>query len=273
MNNRGSDIFFAIIGITTLIVAVIGATFAYFSADAASDPNVITGKSTVLKLGFDNDTSGLKTNLIPSGDEIAIAGANRLGRTGKQCIDDNGNQICGVYVFTVGNPSPGTMQTIYGAINVVTNEFENLYFAVYKGNANGEEEFDLLDENSMLVGPTKFPAANTDLSLPTLTATLAASKNDYDDKGDVITDGFDENIPSTYTLYEEVVTEDGESTTYYNKQTFTMVIWVHEIKGDEGVTDADQTEADSGKTFTAGLTFNTSSGGSGVTGVIAAAGK
>jgi len=271
-NSRGNDIFFAIIGVTTLIVAVIGATFAYFSADAASNADAITGKSTVLKLGYDDDVNGLKTDLIPTADVIAIAGANRLGSTQKQCIDDNGNQICGIYVFTVGNPSPGTTQTIYGTLNVVTNEFANLYFAIYKGNANGDEDFDFLDEDNLIVGVTKFPEAKESLPLAELTETLIGSKNDYDDDGNLTTVGFNEKLPSTYTLASEEVQVDGKTVTRYNKVTYTMVIWIHEIKGDEGVTDADQTEVDSDKSFTAGLTFDTSSGGNGVTGVIAAAG-
>lgn len=274
-NSRANDIFFAIIGVTTLIVAIIGATFAYFSADAYSEEGVITGQSTILKLGYDDNVNGLKTDLIPSGDAIAIAGANRLGKTNKQCIDDNGNQICGIYVFTIGNPSPGTTQTVYGTLNVVTNEFSNLYFAIYKGNAHGDENgenFDLLNEDNQIVGITKFPTSGS-LPLPTLTETLIGSKDDYNEAGEVITDGFDEKLPKTYTLVSEQVEADGETVTRYNKVTYTMVIWVHEIQGDEGVTDGDQTEVDSDKTFSAGLSFDTSSGGSGVTGVIAAAGK
>lgn len=273
--SRTNDIFFAVIGVTTLIVAIIGATFAYFSADAASAEDVITGESAVLKLGFDDNVNGLKTSLIPSADNIAIAGANRLGKSNQQCIDDNGNQICGVYVFTVGNPSPGTTQTIYGTLNVVTNEFSNLYFAIYKGNANGDEKgenYTTLTDENLIVPVTKFPGAKGTLPLPTLTETLIGSKLDYDEFGKVITDGFNENLPSTYTLATEEVVIGEEKVTRHNKVTYSMVIWVHEIKGDVGVTDADQTEADSGKTFTAGLSFDTSSGGNGVTGVIAAAG-
>jgi len=274
-NNRANDIFFAVIGVTTLIVAIIGATFAYFSADAASEDEAITGQSAILKLGFDDNTNGIKTNLIPSADAIAIAGANRLGKSNQQCLDDNGNQICGIYVFTVGNPSPGTTQTIYGTLNVVTNEFSNLYFAIYKGNANGDENgenYTTLNADNLIVPATKFPAAKGTLPLPTLTETLIGSKEDYNSAGELITEGFDEKLPATYTLATEEAEVDGKTITRHNKVTYSMVIWVHEIKGDEGVEDADQTEADSGKTFTAGLTFDTSSGGNGVTGVIAAAG-
>lgn len=274
-NNRANDIFFAVIGVTTLIVAIIGATFAYFSADAYSNEDAITGQSTVLKLGYDDDINGLKTDLIPSADNIAIAGANRLGKTQRQCIDDNGNQICGVYVFTIGNPSQGTTQTIYGTLNVVTNEFSNLYFAIYKGNANGDAEgkdYVELNDDNLVVPITKFPEAGKSLEMKTLTETLIGSSLDYDQSGKVITDGFNEKLPKTYTLATEEVVVDGKTVTRHNKVTYSMVIWVHEIKGDEGVTDADQTKQDSGKTFSAGLSFNTSSGGNGVTGVIAAAG-
>lgn len=287
-NHRGNDIFLAVIGVTTLIVAVIGATFAYFSANARSENDAIQVESTVLELGYDDDKRGLKTDLIPAADNIAIAGANRLGKGGKQCIDDYGSQICGVYVFTVGNPNPGTAQTIYGTLNVVTNEFQNLYFAIYEGNANGDEDFEEWDElidadddenskvQNLVFGPYKFPTADDDNQSVPLTGvnkTLIGSKSDYDDDGEVTTDGFDPKKPSTYTLYSETFQEDGEEVTRYNKVTYTMVIWVHEIKDDEGVENGDQTAVDSGASFAAGITFNTSDGNSGVTGVIAAAGN
>ena len=36
-NNNGRGIFYGVIGVATLVVAIIGATFAYFSASAANN--------------------------------------------------------------------------------------------------------------------------------------------------------------------------------------------------------------------------------------------
>ena len=36
MENNGRGIFYGVIGVATLVVAIIGATFAYFSAQAGS---------------------------------------------------------------------------------------------------------------------------------------------------------------------------------------------------------------------------------------------
>ena len=39
-NNNGRGIFYGVIGVATLVVAIIGATFAYFSANISSDNQV-----------------------------------------------------------------------------------------------------------------------------------------------------------------------------------------------------------------------------------------
>ena len=44
-NNKGNGIFLGVIGVATLVVAIIGATFAFFSANAASANNAIETSS------------------------------------------------------------------------------------------------------------------------------------------------------------------------------------------------------------------------------------
>ena len=50
--NNGRGIFYGVIGVATLVVAIIGATFAYFSASVTGINNMETG-STTLSLNYD----------------------------------------------------------------------------------------------------------------------------------------------------------------------------------------------------------------------------
>ena len=252
-NKKGNGIFLGVIGVATLIVAIIGATFAYFSASTNSADNAISVNSTQLSLGYSDDTSQLKTNLIPAADEIAKFGATNTEHIASKgtCIDDNGNEVCGVYDFFVGNPSGTTAQKIYANITVVTNEFTNLYFTI-------------LDEKGEVVIPAtnfKGTGQNDDrtvtytekegkavLELKALEQTLLASPS-------AVADG-DKNDASKYTLKE--------SGTDKNFRKYKVIVWIRE-------SGEDQTTADAGKAFSAGINITTGGSGTGVTGVIAAA--
>ena len=287
-NKKGSGIFLSVIGVATLIVAIIGATFAYFSATASSY-NDVNIASTSLSLGFYGDPSRLKTNLIPAHHETAqysafdaewLSAGNKIDgdadgdgqvetdekiTTMGECIDQNSNEICSVYEFTIGNPSETTEMTIEGEIQVVKNEFANLYYAIY-------------DENDqMVVEPTKFLTENdAPAKIPALKQTLKPNANVKNGEKT-----FDEEDPSTYAplvdltssnytsqegyLESEFGKHDGNPTLINgvnNVRSYKMLIWIKETKGD-------QTEADSGKIFSAGIKFST--GGQGVTGMIAVA--
>ena len=252
-NKKGNGIFLGVIGVATLIVAIIGATFAYFSASTNSADNAVSVSSTQLSLGYSDDTSELKTNLIPATDVIAKFGATDATHIASKgtCIDDNGNEVCGVYDFFVGNPSGTTAQKIYANITVVTNTFVNLYFTI-------------LDETGAVVVPaTNFKGTGqnddntvtytekdgkTVLELKALEQTLSASPSTVADA--------DKNDSSKYTLKE--------SGTDKNFRKYKVIVWIRE-------SGTDQTSADAGKAFSAGINITTGGSGPGVTGVIAAA--
>ena len=42
-NRKGPGVFYAVVGVATLVVAIIGATFAYFSAQASTKDGDISG--------------------------------------------------------------------------------------------------------------------------------------------------------------------------------------------------------------------------------------
>ena len=271
-NKKGSGIFLGVIGVATLIVAIIGATFAFFSANAASAEDAIQATGATLKLGYSDDKgAGLKFNLIPATDKIAHYGATNaehIASKGK-CKDDVGNEICGTYKFYVGNPSFTTQQNLYGNIKITT-DFVNLYF-------------EILDETgAVVVSPMAFkdPVRNVSdvIELTELYQSLIPSKlddADGDGKADTRDDGttFNELDPTTYTkicTYGEMYDHDGKTETanvkceQTNVREYTLILWIHE-------TGSNQTDDDSSKTFAAGINFTSANDKTGVTGVIAAA--
>lgn len=259
-NKNRSGIFLGVIGVATLIVAIIGATFAYFTATAGSADDEVTAGSTRLALGYeDTSKTNLKANLIPAADNIAIYAANNQPGTGpeanKQCVDDNANEVCSVYEFTIGNPNKTTAQTLYFSLTGVENNFKNLYYAVYEIDADGE-----LVATPAIAAAALPAAEGTDkvIALGALNQTLAPSKAAADadvNLNDKLTD------PASYTLY----TQEIGGVTQYNKRTYRLILWIHEA-GEDNVGNDEE------KDFSATLLISTSDGNTGVTGQIEAAG-
>lgn len=246
---RGNEIFLGVIGVATLLVAIIGATFAFFGANAASNETAVSATGAVLMLGYAEDPSGLKHHLIPAEDYIAHFAATDTTHIGEdrvnECIDDNGNEVCGVYNFTIGNPSFTTKQGLYGSIKISSNEFTNLWF-------------EIIDETgTVVVQPTIMPSEG-EVELTALNQTLDTTD---ETEATGLGEGFVEEDASTYPVK---CVYDGTDCTETNVRNYKLVLWIEE-------TGADQTEADSGKTFAAGITFTSANDTTGVTGVISAA--
>lgn len=293
-NNKSTNIFLGVIGVATLIVAIIGATFAFFGAETTGGNETLKASSTKLDLSFEDDLGhNLKTDMIPAETWIAeYAAMTQLSQAeidakkasdedyeypykNLQCEDDNGNDVCGVYTFQIANPSNTTTQTLYATLNVVSNEFTDLYFRIYDEN------------NKEVVGPTNIPKTGA-VNLTGLTQTLLASTKSA---------GYENEVPKPSTFEIESGTETKEvvadsvtptdkqikltdakrinpdavvggnvTINTYNKRKYKMVIWIEENW-------TDQTDDNSGKSFAGSLVFTTANDSTGVTGVIAAAQK
>lgn len=103
-NNKGRGVFYGVIGVATLVVAIIGATFAYFTASATNGANVITGK--MANIGFDLAVEKVVDpgavggrGMIPMSNTMVEAAANA------SCTDAAGNAVCQIYKVTVTNQS------------------------------------------------------------------------------------------------------------------------------------------------------------------------
>lgn len=110
MENNKRGIFYGVIGVATLVVAIIGATFAYFTA-SADVANNITGNMATINFGLGVEkvtTAGDESGLIPmSNNMVQQAVSNASGKG--VCIDDAGNAVCQIYKVTVTNDSTAAM--------------------------------------------------------------------------------------------------------------------------------------------------------------------
>lgn len=154
MNNIKIQKFFLLfIMIANIIIISIGATFAYFGAVTSSDENVIALEAAVFELDLEEDISLLKTQVIPADELYIDYGTTQRIDENKNfikpyeengqlitketvCIDDNLNEICSIYTFTVINPMTDMELPLYITIKPSINTFENLYFKVLDENKN-----------------------------------------------------------------------------------------------------------------------------------------
>ena len=235
-NNNGKGIFYGVIGVATLVVAIIGATFAYFAASTNSANNAVSAaSSTVSALQLSEVKDGIKANLIPI-DETNSKFPSVVGLTSTSCKDDNENNICSTYQFTVTNPNEQAQQ-VYFYLEPSSNTFTNLHYTIFKGtpttyNVKGEQVTDggKAANGAVVVKDTQLTLnSTTRISLDNLSQVLPA-------KGSA---------------------------------TYTIVLWIHETGGD-------QTTSDAGKSFAGGVRISTGilddegNATSGVTGILAA---
>ena len=127
-NNNGKGIFYGVIGVATLVVAIIGATFAYFTATATNDNTIAGNAATVgLNLAVEKVTTAATGDLIPL-DQVDPTGEAQLPlalQATQSCVDDNGNTVCQVYKITVTNNGSSTA-VLSGTLTITGASFQNL---------------------------------------------------------------------------------------------------------------------------------------------------
>ena len=125
--------FYLVLAIATLIIAIIGATAAFFTASATSKKDV-EAEAAIIKLNYLDDENISVSNLIPAREKIAIAGYQKEEN---QCLDDNNKVVCGVYRYSIENAGSYKMD-VAGTLTVDKNEggledkgFSNLSYIIY----------------------------------------------------------------------------------------------------------------------------------------------
>lgn len=240
-NKNGRGIFYGVIGVATLVVAIIGATFAYFTATANTSATPVTATGGTVSLTATAGDKKMSTKMIPLDVENTnfakggFVGTADTTTGAGDCHDKRGNEICSVFTVTLANPSDSS-QKIFTTFVPTANTFTNLYMAIFKGTiANvsastagwnvataNEKPIDSATNGELLFGKTKVAEANSTMDLT--------------------------------NKLDQVLAGHGDT-------TFTILVWIDE-------TDEAQ-DADQGKDFSGYFNFSTASGDvKGVTAVL-----
>ena len=125
-NRKGPGVFYAVVGVATLVVAIIGATFAFFSAQASTGAEDIKGQTldlsgsaltmTAKRYVFTAATVSNK-NLVPAVIKDDVNGVNDA--LTKNC-EASGYTGCHVYKITAGTTEDVTAATITLDLSVTT---------------------------------------------------------------------------------------------------------------------------------------------------------
>lgn len=294
-NNR--ELFYGVIAISTFIIMVVGATFAYFTANTSSaDSSVKTG-STKLQLEYISYGEGwLNNKLIPADTKVAEYSVENQNDTtpNQMCIDDFGNEICSLYVFQVRNTSNSPQDV---SINIISenNEFSSLNAMAYEigtedgydntvGKVGGSDpDFALNSTDSDNDSKIKIEDGNnTQLFQDTsvlkpiyinrdkvtkklLSYNTSLHKDDPTQAPKSIEIPVSTDIEGSAKLADGIeipgvnTTQDGD-----NLRTFMVVLYILNKNENQNDTDAE-------KTFTGRIVVTTDDGGTGVSGTIGAA--
>jgi flagellar basal body-associated protein FliL len=272
-NKKKKSLLVAIIYVATLIVTVIGSTFAYFSAMTKSEENAVNLTAAVYKLALTDDTSLIKAQIIPSAEKYVDLAINRLDEKGNfrkpyeengkeitdktVCIDDNLNEICSIYTFTVINPMAEMELPIQLIIKPTINTFTNMKYKVIKVINDPEKGYQ--------VTPVTEAKWLVDDRYEIDESTGGYAKDDFGNK--VAKTNFSELPISTIPVegLNETLPKAKDASTP-STATYSIVMWVEEIH-------EDQTHQDSGQVFAGGIIVEAGgANGNGISGVFTAGG-
>ena len=139
-NNNGRGLFYGVIGVATLIVAIIGATFAYFSVNAnITNNNGISGDTVNVS---DTTITGTLTRVTPSTVSMVPLKTEELqngitGEGGQQCIDENGAKVCDIYTLTIKNTSSAPV-SLAGDLTITATDMTDLRWSLLKSTTSAE---------------------------------------------------------------------------------------------------------------------------------------
>ena len=163
-NNNGKGIFYGVIGVATLVVAIIGATFAYFASATQGNNGAAAANSANVSgtLEVAQDGQYVAPDLIPAAPATVLASFAQTGdataNTGKcrgasQANHDGNYGMCSYYTFTIKNTAD-VATTVYLSLKTDGNTFDgNFKYCVYEGTTTtgvtqackvvptGEEQF------------------------------------------------------------------------------------------------------------------------------------
>ncbi len=264
--NNKSNTFNLVIGIATLLIALLGATFAYFSATARSAENDVTVKSAYVSISYDGGTEIKASNLIPATLTVALNKYQKYaeaftpteedpidteydqytGDTTRRCVDAKGREVCYVYQFSVeSDGAEGDTTDIIASIKVNKNEFDNLSYVLYEVEFAKENDTILTDKYGFNVVNTYNLRSNFSIEDTNPDIETSDYRNVRFEKFSKPTDEYGENEELIKTVnpvaclfgysenYEEKAIDDTSRCSTYTltnktKHTYQLVIWLEE---------------------------------------------
>lgn len=262
-NKKGANTLYAVIGIATLVVAIIGATFAYFSATAKNAEIQGTtaeagGLAIEAKLITENTNNNIiplnlitKQTLKPESTDQYVDSEDQFDKAmTNKCKDDLGNNICAVYRVVVSNQSKTSTIQVRGKLNL-NSPTVNMYWTL----------IDATTTNEQVTTPGEDGGEGTTTTVYKFESATAI------DKFVKVKQGIDGNMTydpdKTVEIGEEpnkVTINDAKSVSLTGTDggnstaTYYVLVWLEET-GDEQQ-EQDASKPDSIKTYTGNITFD-----------------
>ena len=256
-NKKGANTLYAVIGIATLVVAIIGATFAYFSATAKNaEIQGTTAEAGVLTIEAKQITDNTNNNIIPlnlitnqtlkpeSTDQFVDSEDQFEKAMTNKCKDSLGNNICTVYKVVVANQSKTATIQVQGKLNL-SSPTKNMYWTLIDATTKEEQ-----------VGGDEPATTVTRLDTATAKADFTKVKQGIDgnmtyDPAKTVEIGEEPN-KTTINAAKSVSltgTEGSNSTA-----TFYVLVWLEETGAEQQ--DDDASKVDAVKSYTGNITFD-----------------
>ena len=256
-NKKGANTLYAVIGIATLVVAIIGATFAYFSATAKNAGiQGTTAEAGGLTIEAKQITDNTNNNIIPlnlitnqtlkpeSTDQFVDSEDQFEKAMTNKCKDSLGNNICTVYKVVVANQSKTATIQVQGKLNL-SSPTKNMYWTLIDATTKEEQ-----------VGEDVPPTTVTRLDTATAKADFTKVKQGIDgnmtyDPAKTVEIGEEPN-KTTINAAKSVSltgTEGSNSTA-----TFYVLVWLEETGAEQQ--DNDASKVDAVKSYTGNITFD-----------------
>ena len=148
-NRKGPGVFYAVVGVATLVVAIIGATFAYFSASAtptggdeiSGQTNNITATDlhvSVTKVAFDGATAA-SPNLVPAVITDSTTAGVTAALTAK--CENAGYTGCHVYDIAISSDQTIAEADLLLDLAVTATTKTNWKYLVYQGSTSSADSF------------------------------------------------------------------------------------------------------------------------------------
>ena len=179
-NRKGSGVFYAVVGVATLVVAIIGATFAYFSATAeVTGEEQIKGNTENLKgalsvkvskvnLGTNEERQVASDNLVPS--NIAGTTTDNINAVLTAKCANSGYSAC--HIFKIEAASTTTVTAVdlkLATLTTTATDKANWKYAIYRGEDTAATEvtvaataFNALPEGGQVIRSTGLTAGKAE---------------------------------------------------------------------------------------------------------------